>query len=664
MQRAGRVSQSLISAILSAISVYPASSQVAGVYTSRYNTARTGENTSETILTLQNVNSTQFGKIFSYAVDGQIYGQPLYVAKVSIAGGTHNVVYVATELDSVYAFDADGLVGTPLWHVNFTDPAEGIEAVPCGTDGDTDISCGVYPYYGITGTPVIDPTTNTMYLVSRTYNENTSTGYQDLHALDITTGADKPGSPVPIEGAVPGTGAGSVSGVISFDELQDVQRPGLTLLTNSNGSKTVYIGWAGAEHGWIMAYDATALTQNAIFATTPNAIRGGVWQSGNAFAVDRSGYIYASTGDGDFDVTTGGLNYGDTLLKMDNNLNIIDYFTPMDQACRATHDFDLASSGPMILPTQSGTYPDEVLTSGKGGDPCDSTGAAPIYLANQNDLGEYDPESDQIIQEIEGSPSGYWSSAAYWQGASQANIYYAGTTATGGSGDYLKMYSLISGTLSTSPVSQSSNIFNVGATPTVSSNGTANGIVWAIERQDSLGISPGVLPAILYAYNATNLSTMLYASNQDTARDQGGCANKFQVPTVVNGKVYVATQNELDVFGLVTSGKAAPQLSLSHPCYSYPDQTVGTTSTSRFLTLTNNGNATLKFKGGSIRGLNSGDFKIATNNCSATLAAGASCTVTITFTPSATGPRVAQIFITDNAVGSPQNVQLTGVGEE
>jgi len=636
-----------------------------GVFTQGYNSSRTGQNRDETVLTPLNVTESKFGKIYSYSVDGQVYAQPLYAYNLNIPGqGTHNVVYVETQFDSVYAFDADGKQSTPLWHDSFIDLAQGIQPVPCGTaDNGDQVSCSVYPMYGITGTPVIDPTTNTMYLVARTYNVNTGVGYQTLHALDITTGVEKFGGPVQISGSVPGTGAGSHNGTITFSELNDIQRPALLLLEG-----TVYIGWAGAEHGWIMGYDAATLVQTSIFATSPNAIRAGVWQSGNGIASDGT-YIYAATGDGLFDVNTGGADYGDSLMKLNTSLVVEDYFTPMDQACRYSSDFDVSSGSPVILPPQSGSaFPFQIIVAGKGGNPCDPTGDAPIYLANRENLGKYNAQQDDVLQEVPGSPTGYWSSPAYWESGSQGAVYYAGTSSLGGGGDSLKMYSRTAGVLSSTPVSQSTNIFPIGATPTVSTNsasltatGNESGIVWVIDRQDSLSAQPGENPAILYAYNATNVTTPLYNSAANPSRDQGGCGNKFAVPTVVNGKVYVATQNELDIFGIL--GTAPPvSVALDSPCFNFAVQKVGTTSPPEYLTITNTGTATLSGLTISITGLDPGDFA-ESGNCSGNLAAGASCKVKLTCTPAATGPRIASLQIIDNAPNSPQNAQLTGRGQ-
>ena len=643
---------------LMAACLLPARAQsFAGVLTQHNDNGRTGQNLHETILTPQNVNSKTFGKVFSYSVDGQMYSQPLYVPNVSIPGqGTHNVVYVETQNDSLYAFDADGLSAAPLWQVSFIDPSKGITPVPCGTDGNTDIACGVYPIYGINSTPVIDPSTNTMYLVTRTVDNG---GYrQTLHAIDITTGAEKFGGPVNIAGSVHGTGAGSNHGIIHFSTLADVQRAGLLLL---NG--TVYIGWAGAAHGWIMGYDAHTLKQVAIFSTSPDARYGGIWASGNGIAADEAGNIYAAVGDALFDANTGGPDYGDSLLKLDAGLSVLDYFTPNDQACRKLHDMDLGSAGPMILPPQPGNVPNELIIAGKGGSPCDSNPVASrIYLLNRSDLGEYNASQDQAVEEVIGSTGGYWSSPAYWQGEQIGHVYSAGTGAGFGQGDFLKEYGVSKGLLSTVPIAKSSNVFKVGATPSISANGTADGIVWAIERPQTLGAQPGYEPAVLYAYNAANVTTMLYSSNsalsQGVQRDRGGCANKFAVPTIANGRVYVGTQNELDVFGLLGSS-GGPNVNLSDPCWDFPASTLGT-PVQQVIGLTNSGNATLTVSNVAITGTNAADFS-QTNTCTS-LAPGGKCSITVTFTASVAAPETAYVMITDNAVGSPHNVYLIGVG--
>jgi hypothetical protein len=628
-----------------------------GVFTQHNDNGRTGQNLNETTLTTTNVKASTFGKIFSYPVDGQIYAQPLYVPNVAIPNqGVHNVLYVATENDSLYAFDADGLTPNILWQLSFINPANGITTINCIATG---IVCNVYPITGITSTPVIDPSSNTIYLLVRTQENNSSV--QRLHALDITTGAEKFGGPVVISAVVAGTGTGTSHGKIQFDALHDNQRSGL-LLANGN----IYIGWAGQAHGWIMAYNATTLAQVAVVNTTPNGTLGGVWQAGNGPAVDSLGNIYFATGDGTFDANTGGVDYGDTLLKMNANLEVLDYFTPMDQACRLLpNDLDLGSGGPLIFPSQAGSYPDEIIQAGKGGSPCDlfgSTYAVPIYLVNRDDMGKYDPNQDQDIQTIEGTVHGYWGSPTYWQGPTAQYVYYSGMTSETGSGDYLKQYSITSGLVSTAPIEQTPNLFPVGSTPSISANGTSDGILWTVERKDILSASPGTHPAVLYAYNAGNVSQLLYDSAQaKSLRDQPGCANKFVTPTVANGKVYLGTQNELDGYGLLPNPQTTPVATISVPCINFAAQTVGKTSPPATTTLSNLGPGNLTINSIALTGYNPTEFRL-TNNCGSALAAGASCTISITFTASVGKiPQFVDIAISDNAAGGGQNVFVIGV---
>lgn len=628
-----------------------------GVFTQHNDNGRTGQNLGETILTPQNVKPATFGKVFSYSVDGQVYAQPLYVPNVAIPGqGTHNVVYVVTQNDSLYAFDADGLVSTPLWQVSFINPAAGINPVLCFSGLNLDKYCSIYPITGITGTPVIDPSSNTLYLVARTVKG--SQYFQSLHAIDITTGAEKFGGPVNISASVPGTGGGSKNGMVSFAQGTSIQRPGLLL---ANGR--VYIGWSGVQHGWVMAYDAKTLQQIAAFLPTPNSLGGGVWGTGNGIVADSNGYIYVSASDGGYDINAGGSDWGDTVIKFDPNLNIIDSFTPMDQGCRALNDLDLGSGGPMALPPQPGSVTNELVAAGKGGAPCDASGASPIYLLNQNAMGGYNPTLDQSVQEVSGAVGGYWSSPAYWQGPTATYVYYGGVVAEAGFGEPMKMYTMTNGLMSTAPVTQTAAVFPIGVTPSVSSNGTTNGIVWAVERPDAQGTSPGIKPAALFAYNANNLGQLLYSSagvvTQRVLRDQGGCANKFAVPTIANGRVYVGTQNELDVFGLLKT-KTAPDLYLSNPCWKYPTEAIGTGVTQVFSAV-NAGNLSMTISSITVTGKNAADFT-QTNNCS-TVAPGASCSISVKFTPSIQGPEYAYVMINDNVPGSPHNIWVVGVGK-
>jgi hypothetical protein len=641
----------------------------AGTFTQHNDLARTGQNLHETTLTTTNVRATTFGKLFSYPVDNQVYGQPLYVPNVSIPNqGTHNVLYVVTEGDSVFAFDADGLSPTVLWSVNFTNPANGVNVISCVVSG---LQCSVYPNTGITGTPVIDPATNLMYVLVRTAETTGGvTNYlQRLHALDITTGAEMLGGPVVIGGSVKGTGVGSAHGVLTFNTLHENHRPGLVLANN-----TIYIAYAGSAHGWILAYDAQTLVQVGIFCTTPNGTLGGVWATGNGLAVDANGDVYAATGDGTFDANTGGPDYADSLVKLSPTLQVLDYFTPKDQACRApiSVDLDLGSGGPMILPTQGGTFPNEIIEAGKGGEPCDQfpdgNWAVPIYLVNRDSMGGYNPNQDTDIQTIEGTSRGYWSNPAYWQGPTSAYIYYSGIKSEGnGGGDYLKQYTVTNGVVSAAPTAQTTNVFPIGSTPSVSSNGKQNGIVWSMERKDLLSGSPGNQPAVLYAYLATNVGKLLYNSSQtkqnNQIRDQMGCGNKFQTPTVANGKVYVGTENEIDVFGLLADKPTAPLPTVSTPCFTFAGQAVGTTSPAQSTVLTNLGPGELTISGFSIQGINPGEFA-QTNTCGSSLAVGASCKISITFTPTVKStPQQAYVQVSDNAVGGALTLQVIGTGK-
>jgi len=657
----GLASAGVLVALIFASFASAAAQSFSGVLTQHNDNARTGQNLNETILTPQNVNFNTFGKLFSYSVDGQVYSQPLYVPNVSIPGqGTHNVIYVETQNDSLYALDADGKQSSPLFQVSFINPAQGITAVPCQTDGQTDISCGVYPIYGINSTPVIDPTTSTMYLVTRTNNNGNY--FQTLHAIDITTGAEKFGGPVNISGSVPGTGTGSQGGTVYFDPLRDVQRAGLLLL---NGD--VYIGWAGAAHGWIMGYDALTLQQTAIFNTTPNAQQGGIWASGNGLVADPLGNIYAAIGDALFDANTGGPDYGDSVLQLDGKLNVQQYFTPKDQSCRMLNDLDLGSAGPMLFPTPSPTIPYALLIAGKGGTPCDSNPTATrMYLLNPKALGGYNATKDADLQDIVGAPAGYWSSPAYWKGTTGAYVYTAGTDVNPQTGDFLRMHKLSTGGLSR--YAQSTNRYPAGATPSISANGNKNGILWLIERPDALGAQPGDGAAVLYAYDAEKLNTTgimqsLYNSaealSHNVYRDRGGCANKFAVPTIANGKVYVGTQNELDVFGLLGS-QTGPGVYLNNPCYTFAPSSIGT-AVSVQLPVVNNGNSKLTISKVAVTGNNAADFS-QTNNCTS-LSPGVKCVITLNFTASMLGPEWAYVTITDNAIGSPHNVYVIGVGQ-
>ena len=548
----------------------PAFAQV-NVLTWHNDNAHTGQNLQETILTPFNVSPTKFGKLFSYPVDGMMYAQPLYVQGVTINGTSHNVVYVATENDSVYAFDADSaaLNPTPLWQTSFATPPS-VVAMPCAAN---DIYCNIYPIIGISGTPVINLANQTIYVVART-QETSSKGAVTygirLHALNIATGAEQPNSPVTICDAAAGKGClfapYNTSNFDLFIPQHQMQRPALTLTPYPGTAQGVIYVPFGQDRGWLMAFDASTLQLLAVFCSSPNVTLSGkglsgFWGSGGAVAADASGNIYAVTADGVFDVDTGGSDYGDTLMKLSLNYNstsnsyafqVLDYFSPADQSCRYENDVDLGSGSPLILPPQLGSsYPNQVLIAGKGY-PCDGT-ISPVFLVNGDSMGE---ASGTDLQTVDGPLAGYWSGGAYWQSATTTYLYYAGLNSENQApaGDYLKMWTMVDGLFSPpTAVAQSPQKLTIGATPSISANGNKNGVLWAIAREDLLSTKPGSKAAILYAFAANNVAHQLYSSATNATRDKAGAGVKFVVPTIANGKVYVGTQTELDVYGLLAS---------------------------------------------------------------------------------------------------------------
>jgi hypothetical protein len=611
-------------------------------------------NLNETKLTPSNVNTTQFGKQFSYSVDGSIFAQPLYVPNVAIPGqGTHNVLYVVTENDDAYAFDADGLSPNPLWYTSFINPAAGITAVPCQLI--TANLCNIAPIIGITGTPAIDTTTNTMYL--DTHIDNNGALYHYLHAIDITTGAEKFGGPTLIQASVPGKGIDGSGGMVPFDAYHTFQRPGLLLM---NG--VIYIPY-GNYHGWVLAYNATTLAQLYVFNASPNSTNSNIWQSGAGLTADPEGNIYFATSDAAFDVyNTTKNDYGDSLVKLNSSLQVVDYFTPMDQACRGGHDVDLGSGGPLILPTQPGPYPHEIILGGKGGTPCDLwTGgvyAAPVYVVNYDQMGGYNNGNQDLIpQEIEGAPFGYWSNPAYFNAGSTSYVYLSGVTADSGVGDYLKQYTLTNGLLSTAPIAESPAVLPDGATPTISANGTSNGIIWAAERQESLATQIGKKSPILLAYNATNVGTLLYSSAQNATRDTPGLETKFMVPLVANGRVYIGTQTDVDAYGVLGATASA---TLTPATLAWGIIAIGSTSSAKVATLTNTGSSTLTISSISVTGGSSAEFPISANTCGSTLAAGVNCTISVEFKPTAEGLQSATLSVVDGA--GTQTSALSGDG--
>ncbi len=523
---------------------------------------RTGQNTNETILTPANVNSTTFGKLFSYPTDGYAYAQPLYYANLTMGAGTaqagsvHNVFFIATENDSVYAFDADsngGANASPLWKVSLIDGAHGAGAgekpMPNGDVSTADI----VPQIGITGTPVIDPTTNTMYVVAKSTVADT-TFIQRLHALDITTGQEKFGGPVNLAAQVAGTGNGSSGGTLSFDPKWENNRPGLLLLAG-----IVYIGFGshgdnGPWHGWILAYNAATLKQTSALCLTPNGQGSGVWQGGAALAADVTdpvnhpyGRMFITTGNGTYDATTpfaNGMDYGDDDIRIDLTggvLTIQDSFTPSNQANLSSADRDLGSGGAVLLPDQTGAHPHVLAEVGKSGT---------IYVVDRDAMGGYSTTSDNNVQEMQTEIGGVWGMPAYWNG----NVYFWGED------DNLKAFSVANSNLSAGPVSVGPDETGFPApTPAISSNGATNGIVWAIQTDNYLSSGN----EILRAYDATNVANALYNSSQNSSRDVAPTSTKFVVPTIANGKVYVTGANKVSVYGLLAGSQtvATPVIS-------------------------------------------------------------------------------------------------------
>jgi len=528
----------------------------AGTFTHHNDTYRTGQNNSETALTPGNVNKTQFGKLFSYPVDGQTYAEPLWMPNVNIGGTTHNVVFVATEHDSVYAFDADSaaLNPNPLWHTSFINPPN-ITTIPKNL---VEVGLDLSPEVGITSTPVIDPANGILYVENRLLDK---TGTQNcpgipagetqyfhyLHALDLTTGLDKPGSPVMVCAQVPGKGYGdAVNGVVTFDVQRQNQRPALLL---SNG--TVFLGFGALEdidyyHGWVLGYtysNGGFSQQPMVFNDSPNGAKGGIWQAGGGLLADSSGNIYAATGNGTFDANkVGGLDYGTAFLKLTPNgtsLNLTDYFTPFNQDYTNLEiiNADLSSAGPMLVPDQSSSIPHLAIASGKTGT---------IYLMNRDNLGHYSAAGDNVVQAIYNTigttamPTGNWGTPAFFNN----QIYVQGIQ------DPMRQYSLSlspSPLLSAGPLAVSQDIIGYASpTPVISSNGTKNGIVWLVQASN-----PPSATGILRAYDAANIAHELYNSGLAGTRDKAGLDVKFATPTVANGKVYMPGSQELDVYGLL-----------------------------------------------------------------------------------------------------------------
>ena len=502
---------------------------LAQVTTSQYDNSRTGATLHEKTLTPQNVNAKQFGKLGAFKVDGAVYAQPLFIPAVEIPGkGTHDVLYVATEHDSVYAFDAARPSDPPLWKVSFLDQARG--TIPLSDDM---VQCPfIRPEVGITSTPVIDLKTGTLYVLARTairHAVGDNEYFQHLHALAITTGVEKFGGPKLITASVPGRGAGRSNRQVDFDPLHENPRAALTLANNN-----VYLAWASScdgdpYHGWVIAYDPQTLAQKAVLNVNPDGSEAGIWLSDTGPAVDSEGNLYVPTGNGTFDATSGGRDYGDSVLKLDgSSLAVRDYFTPFNQADILAGDADVGSSGPTLLPDQPGPHPHLLLQPTK-----DST----IYVIDRDNMGKFHRDRDDLVQIIH-LPGAGLGAMAYWNG----HAFFAT------SDDYLRSYAIKNGRLIPGE-SSSMKFMTSGATPSISADGNKNAIVWAISTK--LWNGPDNTPAVLYAFDATKLGHPIYTSEQNSQRDRAAYATRFVIPVVVNGHVYFAARGEVEVYGLL-----------------------------------------------------------------------------------------------------------------
>lgn len=509
--------------------VLPSRAQVS-ILTQHNDNSRTGDNLNETILNTSNVNVGQFGKLFTCPVDGFIYAQPLYMSDLTISGTAHNVVFVATEHDSVYAFDAD--TGAQLWKTSL-----GTSVPSTDYGGYTDL----VPEIGITGTPVIDPNAATMFLDA--FTKDTNGNYHHyLHALNITTGQDINGSPVEITGSVPGTSWDSSNGVLAFDPFQHLQRPALLL---SDGTLYVCFGSHGdyePYHGWVFAYSESTLTQQAIYCTTPNGQEGGIWMGGQGPVADATGNVYVMVGNSDENYENNPADYGESFVKLGlsgNSLSELDYFKPNNYDTLNAYDEDLGSAGPMLIP---GTG--NLVGGGKEG---------VLYLVDTTtgDMGGLNLNQDQMLQEFQATDPEIDQSPIYWNSpVSGPTIYVWGSY-----GDVLKAYNMTNGLFNTTPFSEGPIVSPglPGGCLSLSANGSTSGtgIIWASHAYNA-DANPQTVRGELDAYDATNLTTPLWTSVQNASRDDVGNCAKFAPPTVANGRVYLGTfSKQLDVYGLL-----------------------------------------------------------------------------------------------------------------
>ena len=501
------------------------------ITTYHYDNLRTGQNLNETTLTTANVNQAKFGKLGELMVDGKVDAQPLYLSNVAITGvGTKNVLYVATEHGSVYAFDADNVSGTaakPLWRIS---------TQLSGEISSDDRGCNqVTPEIGITSTPVIDRTRGAIYVVSVSKDAG-GNYFHRIHALDLTSGKELFGGPTTITATVSGNGAASSGGIVTFDPSEYNERPGLLEL---NG--TIYTTWGshcdnGAYTSWMMAYSAATLKQTSVLNLVPNGSDGGIWMAGAAPAADAAGNIYFLIGNGTFDTSLNASGFpsqgdcGNCYVKVSSAapLTLLDYFTPSNTVAESNVDEDLGSGGPLLLPDiTDATGKTRHLAVGSGKD-------AIIYVLDRDSMGKFSVAQNSIYQQISGQLAG---------GEYAKPSYFNGTVYYGAVSDAVKAFPIAGGKLATSPSSKTAIQFPYpGATPAISANGTSSGILWAVENGS---------PAVLRAYDATNLATELYNSNQASGGRDQFSGNKFITAMIANGKVFVGTPNSVAVFGLL-----------------------------------------------------------------------------------------------------------------
>jgi hypothetical protein len=515
---------------------------LSGVTTYHNDGTRAGVNSQELALTHSNVHVSTFAKLFSCPVDAAIYTQTLWVPNLSIAGGTHNVIFTATSHNTVYAFDADANPCVTYWSKNL---------VPAGETWPTSTDMGgpdVYPDMGVLGTPVIDSTTNILYVVTRTKTNGTNArgpgqSHQRLHALHLSDGTEAANGPLALTASitVPGTGDGSNGTVVPFDPFHENQRPGLALLNN-----TVYVAWASyidqkPWHGWVIGFNKSDLRATPmLFNATPNGYGGGIWMAGGAPSIDSNNNIYVITSNGDYN---GAGEFSDSFVKLNPNLVVQDWFTPQDQALMESGNGDLGAGGAAVLADLPNAPVKHLLI---GGGKIGSGQAGELYVINRDAMGHLEGGGGPPLVQKFPVMRHIFATPAFWNNT----LYIAGKDGP------LNAYALSATTalFNPTPVSQSSALFNGrGATPSVSSNGNSHPIVWAADTsQYGPASAYGTGPAVLHAYDATNLARELWNSAQAAAnRDQAGNAVKFTVPTIANGKVYIGTMSEIDVYGLL-----------------------------------------------------------------------------------------------------------------